>query len=230
MNKREIVLDVETTGLDRKVDRVIEIGCVELLDMMPTGNNYHKYINPQGHPVHKAAYRVHGLSDVFLATKPPFKRLVERFLEYISDSPLVIHNASFDIGMLNEELDRLGYEPINNPIIDTLQLAKEKRPRGKQTLDALCSAYNIDKSKRKLHGALLDAELLAEVYIEMLGGRQYGMSLEIDDAESKGARSAIRPRPTPLADRITADDRAAHTAFINTLGKNAIWRAYQDEA
>ncbi|MEH2517372.1 DNA polymerase-3 subunit epsilon [Bradyrhizobium sp. AZCC 1610] len=229
MSIREIVLDTETTGLDRKVDRVIEIGCVELVDMMPTGKTFHQYINPQGQPVHKEAFRVHGLSDVFLSSKPTFRRIADRFLKFIDGAKLVIHNASFDIGMLNEELDRLGYEPLENEIVDTLELAKEKRPRGKHTLDALCSAFGVDNSRRTEHGALLDAELLAEVYVEMLGGRQFGMSLDLFAVQEEVIKPVIRQRPTPLASRVTAEDRAAHAAFVETLGKEAVWLDYREK-
>lgn len=223
---REIIFDTETTGLDRKVDRVVEIGCVEIVDLMPTGRTFHQYINPQGQPVHKEAYRVHGLSDVFLSSKPTFKRIHNRFLSFIEGATLVAHNAAFDIGMLNEELDRLGIKPLENEVVDTLEMAKEKHPRRKHTLDALCSIYDIDKSRRTQHGALLDAELLSEVYVELRGGRQFGMHLEVQDDAAKTEVIKARPRPTPLPSRITDQDRADHSAFIATLGDDAIWRDY----
>lgn len=228
MRRREVVIDTETTGLDRKVDRVIEIGCVELVDLMPTGRNYHKYVNPQGQKVHPQAFKIHGIGDVFLSTKPTFKRIVDRFLEYIGDAPLVAHNAAFDIGMLNEELDRLGYAPLKNEVIDTLEMAKKAKPRARHTLDALCSTYDVDNSKRKEHGALLDAGLLAEVYVEMLGGRQFGMDLNVAaEEEPETVRPLIRPRPIPLAPRVTDQDRAAHAAFVETLGDKAVWLDYR---
>lgn len=223
---REIILDTETTGLDRKVDRIVEIGAVEIVDLMPTGRTYHQYINPL-RPVHKAAYRVHGLSDVFLSTKPTFKRIHNSFLDFIGDARLVAHNASFDIRMLNEELDRLDLPALANEVVDTQALAREKHPRRKHTLDALCSVYNIDNSRRTLHGALLDAELLSEVYIELRGGRQFGMQLNmLALPESEQEKPTIRPRPAPLASRITDQDGADHKAFVATLGDAAVWRDY----
>jgi DNA polymerase III subunit epsilon len=223
---REIIFDTETTGLDRKVDRVVEIGCVEIVDLMPTGRTFHQYINPHGQPVHKEAYRVHGLSDVFLSSKPTFKRIHNRFLSFIEGATLVAHNAAFDMGMLNEELDRLGIKPLENEVVDTLELAKEKHPRRKHTLDALCSIYDIDNSRRTQHGALLDAELLSEVYVELRGGRQFGMHLEVQDDAAKTEVIKARPRPTPLPSRVTDQDRADHSAFVATLGDGAIWRDY----
>jgi DNA polymerase-3 subunit epsilon len=224
---REIILDTETTGLDRKVDRIVEIGAVEIVDLMPTGRTYHEYVNPL-RPVHKGAYRVHGLSDVFLSTKPTFKRIHNGFLDFIGDARLVAHNASFDIGMLNEELDRLDLPALANEVVDTLALAREKHPRRKHTLDALCSLYNINDSRRTLHGALLDSELLSEVYIELRGGRQFGMQLDLlnspEAAEEK--RSTIRPRPVPLVSRVTDQDRSDHKAFVAPLGNAAVWRDY----
>jgi DNA polymerase-3 subunit epsilon len=224
---REIILDTETTGLDRKVDRVVEIGCVEIDDLMPTGNTFHQYCNPL-HPVHKDAFRVHGLSNEFLKTKPTFKRIANKFLRYIQGARLVAHNASFDIGMLNAELERLDLPPLENEVVDSLELAKEKRPRARHTLDALCSAYDVDTSKRVLHGALLDAELLSEVYVELRGGLQFGMELVVSNTEQELIKPVIRQRPTPLASRVTDEDRAAHAAFVSTLGNAAIWRDYQE--
>ena len=227
MSIREIILDTETTGLDRKVDRIVEIGCVEMIERMPTGRTFHHYVSPQGRPVHREAFKVHGLGDIFLSSKPTFRRLADRFLKFIDGAQLVIHNASFDIGMLNAELARLGYEPMANEVVDTLELAKAARPRGKHSLDALCSWYNIDNSRRTQHGALLDAELLAEVYVEMIGGRQFGMSLDVDAVEVEVAKPTIRQRPVPLAPRVTAEDIADHAAFVSTLGADAIWRDYR---
>jgi DNA polymerase-3 subunit epsilon len=228
LTKREIILDTETTGLSRAEDRVVEIGCVEIVDLMPTGSTFHKYINPQ-RPCHKEAYMVHGLSDAFLKTKPVFRRIVDHFLEYIDGATLVIHNAPFDIGMLNAELDRLGIGPLQNEVVDTLELAKEKRPGGRHTLDSLCNAFNIDSSRRTKHGALLDAELLTEVYVEMLGGRQFGMSLAIEDVVEEFAKPTTRKRPIPLASRVTEEDLAAHADFVRTLGDTAIWRVYREQ-
>ncbi|ARQ95267.1 DNA polymerase III epsilon subunit [Bradyrhizobium phage BDU-MI-1] len=223
---REVIFDTETTGLDRKEDRVVEIGCVEIVDLMPTGRTYHQYVNPL-QPVKKDAYRVHGIGDVFLSSKPTFRRIHKDFLEFIGDARLVAHNASFDMGMINEELDRLGIDPLTNEVVDTLELAREKHPRRKHTLDALCSIYNIDKSRRTTHGALLDSELLAQVYIELRGGRQFGMQLDLlAQPEDEQDKPVIRPRPVPLAPRVTNEDIAAHRAFVETLGDKAIWREY----
>jgi DNA polymerase III subunit epsilon len=225
---REIILDVETTGLDRKVDRIVEIGCLEIDDLMPTGRTYHRYVNPLM-KVHREAYKVHGLSDVFLSTKPTFKRIHNTFLDFIEGARLVAHNASFDIGMLNEELDRLGIDPLENEVVDTLELAKEKHPRRKHSLDALCSIYNIDNARRTKHGALLDAEILAEVYVELRGGRQFGLSLDFADQDDVeiAYHGRKRPGPLPLPSRVTDEDRAAHAAFVETLGEHAIWRDYR---
>lgn len=223
---REIIFDTETTGLDRKEDRIVEIGCVEIVDLMPTGRTFHEYVNPLM-KVKKDAYRVHGLSDVFLSTKPTFRRVHKDFLEFISGASLVAHNASFDIGMINEELDRLGIDPLENEVVDTLELAKEKHPRRKHTLDALCSIYKIDKSKRTTHGALLDSELLAQVYVELRGGRQHGMQLDLlSQPVQEEERTPIRQRPVPLARRVTEEDIAAHRAFVETIGDKAVWRDY----
>ncbi|TYO65426.1 DNA polymerase III subunit epsilon [Bradyrhizobium hipponense] len=223
---REIIFDTETTGLDRKKDRVVEIGCVEIVDMVPTGRTFHQYCNPLM-PVSREAYRIHGLSDVFLATKPTFKRIHNRFLSFIEGARLVAHNATFDISMINEELDRLGIAPLENEVVDTLAMAREVHPRRKHTLDALCSIYNIDTSRRTEHGALLDSELLAQVYVEMRGGLQIGMQLDLlaGAAEEEEVKPA-RQRPTPLASRLTNEDIAAHRAFVETLGEKAIWREY----
>ncbi|WLB04132.1 DNA polymerase III subunit epsilon [Bradyrhizobium elkanii] len=224
---REIIIDTETTGIERKVDRIVEIGCVEINNWLPTGKTFHKYVNPT-HPVHREAFAVHGLSNEFLKTKPTFKRVVNQFLAFIGDARLVAHNAPFDLGMINDELDRLDMPPLQNEIVDTLELAKAKRPRGRHTLDGLCSAFNIDTSRRKLHGALLDAELLSEVYVELRGGRQYGLSLLGEKEEvTIDNLPAARQRPVPLPSRLTDEERRLHAAFVETLGEKAIWREYR---
>jgi DNA polymerase-3 subunit epsilon len=225
---REIIIDTETTGLERKLDRIVEIGCVEINNLLPTGKTFHKYVNPQ-HPVHRDAFAVHGLSNEFLKTKPTFRRVVNQFITFIGDARLVAHNASFDLGMIHDELERLNMPPLDNEIIDTLEIAKAKRPGKRATLDALCSAFNIDTSKRDLHGALLDAQLLSEVYVELRGGRQYGMSLfgGEDDGITIDQLPAARQRPVPLPPRITEEERAAHAAFIQTLGGEVIWKEYR---
>ncbi|BBB99679.1 DNA polymerase III subunit epsilon [Bradyrhizobium elkanii] len=224
---REIIIDTETTGIERKVDRIVEIGCVEINNWLPTGKTFHKYVNPT-HPVHREAFAVHGLSNEFLKTKPTFKRVVNQFLAFIGDARLVAHNAPFDLGMINDELDRLDMPPLQNEIVDTLELAKAKRPRGRHTLDGLCSAFNIDTSRRKLHGALLDAELLSEVYVELRGGRQYGLTLLGEQEEvTIDNLPAARQRPVPLPSRLTDEERRLHAAFVETLGEKAIWREYR---
>ncbi|MGJ4945172.1 DNA polymerase III subunit epsilon [Bradyrhizobium sp. HKCCYLS1011] len=224
--KREIIIDTETTGLDRKTDRIVEIGCVEVIDLIPTGKTFHKYINPT-HPVHREAQKVHGLTNEFLKKFPTFRRTVNQFLTFIEGATLVAHNASFDVGMINAELDRLDLPPLENGIVDSLALAREKRPGARHTLDSLCKAFGINLAKRDKHGALLDAQLLAEVYCELRGGRQMGMTLELFAESSEVAPVAIRQRPVPLAPRATDEDRALHAQFISEM-KDAIWNDYRD--
>jgi len=229
---REIVLDTETTGTDHaKGDRIIEIGCVELLNHIPTGKSYHVYINPEC-PVSPGAFAVHGLSDEFLADKPVFAAIVDEFYAFIRDARLVIHNAAFDIGFINAEFARTGHPAIDlADVVDTLIMARRKHPGAANNLDALCSRYGIDNSKRTKHGALLDAEILAEVYIELIGGRQVGFDLTAQPV--KGAGLAIRAdaaAPRPMISRLTDAERAAHAAFVEQLGPNAVWREYLGEA
>jgi DNA polymerase-3 subunit epsilon len=232
---REIVLDTETTGTDpAKGDRVIEIGCVEMLNHIPTGKSYHVYINPE-RPVSPGAFAVHGLSDEFLADKPVFAAIADEFADFVGDARLVIHNAAFDIGFLNAELARTGHRPFNlADAVDTLSMARRKHPGAANNLDALCTRYGIDNSRRTKHGALLDAEILAEVYIELIGGRQVGFDLSLKPSariqaaqEQAAARDA---RPRTLISRLTDAERAAHEAFIRSLGENAIWREYLGKA
>jgi len=227
---REIVLDTETTGLDPlKGDRVVEIGCVELLNRIPTGAHCHLYVNPE-RDMPEEAFRVHGLSAEFLSTKPVFATVAQEFLDFIADDALVIHNAAFDVGFLNMELRKIGQpELAQHRIVDTLQLARRRNPGGSASLDALCQRYGIDNSRRTKHGALLDSEILAEVYLELLGGRQATLGLShLTDRNLRGGR-AVAPRPTPLPSRLTADDLAAHAAFIATLGGGSpMWREYLD--
>jgi DNA polymerase-3 subunit epsilon len=226
---REIVLDTETTGLDpRRGDRLIEIGCIELVNRIPTGNEFHRFVNPE-REVPAEAEAVHGLSTAFLADKPVFAEVAEDFLAFIGEDQLVIHNASFDVGFLNAELDRLGKGPIlMQRVVDTLMLARRKHPAGPNSLDALCKRYGIDNSNRIKHGALTDSLLLADVYIELLGERQAAMLLA-DAGKAPETKSAnrtqrrARQRPEPLPSALTADDEARHAAFVQTLGVNAIW-------
>ncbi|PZQ14223.1 MAG: DNA polymerase III subunit epsilon [Ancylobacter novellus] len=227
---REIVLDTETTGLDPATgDRVVEIGCVELLNRIPTGASYHIYINPE-RDMPDEAFRVHGLSSEFLSDKPRFAEIADEFLAFIDEDALVIHNASFDMGFLNAELSRLGKPKLGRErVVDTLMLARRKNPGGQNSLDALCARYGIDNSKRTKHGALLDSEILAEVYLELLGGRQatLGLSPLAGRAAARGAK--VAQRPTPLAPRLTAEEVEAHLAFVASLGGAVIWREYLAE-
>ncbi|MEQ1714082.1 MAG: DNA polymerase III subunit epsilon [Hyphomicrobium sp.] len=229
---REIVLDTETTGLDpRRGDRLIEIGCIEIVNRIPSGREFHRFINPE-RDVPAEAQAVHGLSTEFLKDKPLFKAVAKDFLAFIGDDTLVIHNASFDIGFLNAELERLGLGAIGmHRVVDTLQLARRRHPAGPNTLDALCKRYGIDNSKRVKHGALVDSELLAVVYVELLGERQAALSLGNKDAGGRGASSGgaqrgaavAQTRPRPLPARLTAEDDAAHQKFVETLGPKALW-------
>ena len=184
---REIVLDTETTGLDAsRGDRLIELGCVEIINRVPTGVEFHRFINPETRDVHPDAERIHGLKTSFLKDKPMFKAVVREFLEFIGDSPLVIHNANFDIGFINMELDRLKMTTLEmHRVVDTLQLARRKHPAGPNSLDALCKRYGVDTSRRTKHGAIVDSLLLAEVYVELLGERQASMVLGARNARTR---------------------------------------------
>lgn len=232
---REIVLDTETTGLDPKGgDRLVEIGCVELMNQFPTGRSYHAYINPD-RMMPREAFDVHGLSDAFLADKPRFEDVADEFLGFVDGARLVIHNAQFDMGFLNAELKRCGRPSLpEDQVVDTIQIARRKHPGSPANLDALCARYGIDTARRVKHGALLDAELLAEVYIELNGGRQADLGLAAFGSRATGpgrAARSVRPRPVPLPPRLTAADCEAHAAFVATLGGVAIWLRYdgQDE-
>jgi DNA polymerase-3 subunit epsilon len=226
---REIILDTETTGLDPlRGDRLVEIGCVEIFNRMPTGQTFHRHINPE-RDMPAEAFAVHGLSSEFLADKPLFAHIVEEFLQFIGDAPLVIHNASFDIGFINAELDRIKRRPIpRERLVDTLLLARRKHPGVSNRLDDLCSRYAIDNSRRTKHGALLDAELLAEVYIDLIGARQSQLILAETHTERVASHGDAprRQRPEPLAPRMTEADRAAHRAFVATLGDKPIWHDF----
>ena len=226
---REIVLDTETTGLDPlQGDRLVEIGCVELVNRIPSGQTFHAYINPErGMPAE--AFAVHGLSEEFLKDKPLFATVADAFLGFLGESPLVIHNAGFDIGFLNAELERTGRPSIGRErLIDTLLIARRKHAGASNRLDDLCVRYAIDHSRRTKHGALLDAELLAEVYVELIGARQAQLVLSQTAAPIlvPGATITIRQRPAPLAPRVSAAEQEAHRQFIATLGEAAIWRDY----
>lgn len=226
---REIILDTETTGLDpARGDRIVEIGAVELLNHLPTGQTFHVYINPE-RDMPAEAQAVHGLSSAFLKDKPLFSAIASDFLEFIAEAALVIHNASFDMAFLNAELGFLRLPPIlSERVIDTLHLARQKHPGSGNSLDALCRRYGIDNSKRTKHGALLDSELLAEVYLELIGGRQTALTLEAA-TQTKAARVTFgapvnMTRPVALPSRLTEEERQAHAAFVTELGEHAIWK------
>ncbi len=227
---REIVLDTETTGLNaQNGDRIVEIGCVELINHMPSGKHYHTYVNPE-RDMPEGAFRVHGLSEEFLAGKPLFTTIAEDFADFIADSTLIIHNAPFDIGFLNAELRRTNKPALVNPVIDTVQLARKKHPGARVGLDALCKHYNIDNSHRTLHGALLDSEILAEVYLELIGGRQVTLSLSANEQPTKTRTQTVRanygPRLRPLKSSVSLEQEKAHAELVKSLGDRAIWLNY----
>src|SRR5476651_478393 len=220
---REIVLDTETTGLDPAAGhRVVELGCVEIMNMVATGKTFHVYFNPEM-TMPAGAQDIHGLSDEFLTDKPLFADQADAFLEFIGDAQLVIHNASFDIGFLNAELARVDKHKLANPYVDTVTMARRKFPGQRASLDALCERFGIDNSSRTKHGALLDSELLAEVYLELSGGRQRDLGLAPELAAASGlvvaANAAIRPARPHAAN---ADELAAHAAFVAKLN-DALW-------
>lgn len=235
---REIVLDTETTGLDPYADhRLVEIGCIELINHMPTGQQYHQYINPQ-RPMPKEAFDVHGLGDDFLKDQPVFAEIVDDFLKFIGDdSLLVIHNAAFDMKFLNAELEWLSKPKIDmNRAIDTVQMARKKFPGSPVSLDALCRRFKIDNSNRTLHGALLDSDLLALVYLELLGGRQHGLLLD-SNAKDKAKETANTPRTVvgpkenrlePRLHIVSDEELAAHRAYIETKLSGAFWLKHEE--
>jgi DNA polymerase-3 subunit epsilon len=226
---REIVFDTETTGLDPlQGDRLVEIGCIELVNRFPTGKTFHCYFNPE-RDMPEQAFNVHGLTSDFLKDKPLFADKAEEISAFLGDAPLVAHNAMFDLGFLNAEMDRAGQALVNRErMVDTLLIARRKHPGGANRLDDLCQRYAIDNSRRTKHGALLDAELLAEIYIELIDARQAQLVLAHASAPTvaAGAIIVVRERPAPLPIRLTEDERAAHRRFIASLGETAIWRDY----
>ena len=219
---REIILDTETTGLDATGgDRVVEIGAVEVLNAIPTGNVFHVYINPE-RDMPEDAYRVHGLSAEFLSDKPVFEAVAREFAEFVGTDNVIAHNASFDVAFLNAELGRCGMPTIPpHQVVDTLTIARRKHAGGSNSLDALCARYGIDTSRRTKHGALLDAELLAEVYLELTGGRQavFVLGGPGSDGARRGATVITRQRPVPLAPRLSPAEIAAHAAFMATFAE-----------
>lgn len=230
---REIVLDTETTGLSATGgDRLVEIGCVELINHVPTGRHHHVYINPE-RDMPEEAFRVHGLSEEFLRDKPLFSAVAQDFLDFVGNDVLVIHNAPFDMGFLNAELGACGLPRLANEVIDTVMLARQRHPGARVSLDALCKHYGIDNSRRTLHGALLDSEILAEVYLELLGGRQVALALSAENefgSRSGAARPPARQRPVPLGTRVTAQELQAHAEFIGQMGEKALWLHYEAHA
>lgn len=239
---REIVLDTETTGFDPfSGDRIVEIGAIELLNHLPTENTFHEYIYPE-RTMPQEAFDVHGIGpdileppreakpgEVLLRGKPVFAQIGQKFLDFIGESKLIIHNASFDMKFLNAELKWMGLRQIpNEQALDTLAIARSRFPGSPASLDALCRRFGIDNSSRTLHGALLDSEILAEVYLELIGGRQpdFALSAETETknvvVEDSGWRA--KPRATPLPSRLSEDEKTAHAAFVDKIGEDAIWR------
>ncbi len=225
---REIVLDTETTGFDATgADRIVEIGCVELLNHIPTGEEYHVYINPE-RDMPQAAFEVHGLSTEFLSDKPLFAEVAQSFTDFIQDSLLVIHNAPFDVGFLNAELERVNQPLImNDRVLDTLALARRKHPGAQNSLDALCRRYGIDNSAREKHGALLDSIILAQVYSELIGGKQAFLELS-KPGQAPVSSGTVKhqkapPRPAPIPSLITEEEASEHKAFIEKMGEDALW-------
>lgn len=227
---REIILDTETTGLDPfDGHRVVEIGCVELVNSIATGRTWHCYLNPE-RDVPEQAYAVHGLSADFLRDKPRFADKADEFLEFVESAMLVMHNATFDFGFLNAELERIARPILTwDRVVDTLALARRRHPGSPASLDALCRRYGIDLGERDLHGALLDCRLLASVYVELVGGHQARLEFAANGAQAailQAQEIAVRPRPAPLAARISLEEREAHRAFVASLGSDALWLRY----
>lgn len=227
---REIVLDTETTGLDPfDGHRIVEIGCIELINCIPTGRVWHCHLNPERDMPYQA-FEVHGLSYEFLREKPRFAELADDMLGFLEGAMLVMHNAVFDFGFLNAELDRLSRPPLRwDRVVDTLALARRKHPGAPCSLDALCKRYGIDLSERDKHSALLDCRLLAAVYVELVGGHQARLEFAVNGGQSimlSTGAGTIAPRPRPLVPRLTAAETEAHRAFVATLGAEALWLRY----
>jgi DNA polymerase III subunit epsilon len=234
---REIIFDTETTGLDPLVERVIEIGALELENKFPTGRTFHHYIEPEGRKINPDATAVHGITNEMLAGKPIFADIASAFVDFVGDGTLIAHNASFDRSFLNAELGRLGLTVFpEERYIDTLAIARRRHPLGPNSLDALCKRYGIDNSHRTKHGALLDAELLAEVYIEMSGGRQATFGLDVaasnltpssgENNSTKTFHQRLPQRATQLPPRVTDEEKAAHQMMVDSLGETALWKRF----
>ncbi len=228
---RELVLDTETTGFEPDDgDRIVEIGAVELFNHVPTGRTYHQYINPE-RSMPASAFEVHGLGDEFLADKPVFKVIAQEFIDFVGDAKLIIHNAAFDMKFLNAELRWLGMQDLPmDQAVDTLAIARRKFPGSPASLDALCRRFGVDNTAREKHGALLDSEILAEVYLELIGGRQpdFGLSVQAsgDGPATAGQVWRAPPRPAALPPRLSEAEQAAHEAFVATLGDDAVWKKF----
>lgn len=230
MHLREIILDTETTGLDPATgDRIVEIGCVEVINSIATGETFHVYLDPE-RDMPEEAFRVHGLSREFLTGKPKFADVAHAFLEFVADARLVIHNAEFDMKFINAELARCGATPVGmERVTDTLAIARRKHPGASNSLDALCARYRIDNSRRTKHGALLDAEILAEVYSELMGGRQKVLELPTASVKTMDVQSIeliVVERPTPLGRFLQANEEQAHSDLVARMGEKALWARY----
>lgn len=233
---REIIFDTETTGLESKQDRIIEIGGVELINHFPTGRTLHLFINPGDRKIHPDALAIHGITEEFLKDKPGFADVVQEITEFFDGAKWVAHNATFDMGFINAEFGRLGLPPVSNDhVIDTLSMARRKHPMGPNSLDALCRRYGIDNAHRTKHGALLDSELLAEVYIEMNGGRQAALGLVgaeqsstvVEVEEVVVVTERVRPRALPI--RLSEDDIQVHASMVASMKAKAIWQKYRED-
>lgn len=227
---REIIFDTETTGLHKESDRIVEIGCVEMVDRYLTDKTFHVYLNPQGVIIPDEVVAVHGLTNERLKDEPKFEEIADDFLNFIEGATLIAHNANFDLGFLNAELGRINKPLISvDRIIDTLAMARRKFPMGPNSLDALCKRFGIDNSRRTLHGALLDSEILADVYIELIGGKQGALGFDGGNGDHKGAENkdqtgiVLKTRPHPLPSRLSEEDKVAHEALLTKLGDKALW-------
>ncbi|WP_455480746.1 DNA polymerase III subunit epsilon [Bartonella sp. B12(2025)] len=230
---REIIFDTETTGLDKEKDRIIEIGCVEMVDRYLTGRRFHVYLNPQGVIIPDEVVAIHGLTNERLKNEKSFSDIADAFLEFINGATMIAHNASFDIGFLNAELGRANKQLISvDNILDTLAMARRKFPMGPNSLDVLCKRFGIDNSHRVFHGALLDAEILADVYIELIGGKQGVLGFDNREGiertkNDKDALYVVKIRPQTLPSRLSAQERSMHADFINKMGEKALWNKFK---